>query len=101
MSHCTIIGVVVAKPEARDELMAMLTAQVAPTRVEPGCMNYDFHVDAQDSCVFMFYENWRSKADLDAHLEMPHLKPLVRRANELLARPVEIKFYEMLSAVAR
>ena len=67
MSHCTIIGMVVAKPEARDELMAMLTAQVAPTRVEPGCMNYDFHVDAQDSCVFMFYENWRSKADLDAH----------------------------------
>ena len=24
----------------------------------------------------MFYENWRSKADLDAHLKMPHLKPL-------------------------
>jgi hypothetical protein len=34
-------------------------------------------------------------------LEMPPLQPLVRRANEFLARPVEIKFYEMLSAVAR
>jgi quinol monooxygenase YgiN len=46
MSHCTIIDLVVAKPGAREELMAMLTAQVAPTRAEPGCMNYDFHVDA-------------------------------------------------------
>lgn len=101
MSHCTIIGTVVAKPETREELGAILAAQVAPTRAEPGCMNYDFHVDAQDPCVFMFYENWRSKADLDAHLKMPHLKPLFGRVDDLLARPVEIKFYEMLSSVAR
>ena len=45
----------------------------------------------------MFYENWRSKADLEAHLKMPHLQPLFGRLDELLARPVEIKFYEMLS----
>jgi quinol monooxygenase YgiN len=45
----------------------------------------------------MFYENWKSKADLDAHLKMPHLKPLIDRVDSLLARPVEIKFYEMLS----
>ena len=100
MSHCTIIGTVVAKPETRDELHAILTAQVAPTRTEPGCMNYDFHVDAKDPCVFMFYENWRSKADLDAHLKMPHLKPLFSRLDALLARPVEIRFYEMLSEMA-
>jgi len=101
MSHCTIIGMVVAKPETRAELLAILAAQVAPTRAEPGCINYDFHVDAKDPCVFMFYENWRSKADLDAHLKMPHLKPLLGRVDELLARPVEITFYEMLSAIAR
>ncbi len=100
MSHCTIIGIVVAKPEARAELLAILAAQVAPTRAEPGCMNYDFHVDAGDPCVFMFYENWHSKADLDAHLKMPHLEPLLGRVDELLARPVEITFYEMLSAIA-
>ena len=45
----------------------------------------------------MFYENWRSKDDLDAHLKTPHLQPLFGRLDELLARPVEIKFYEMLS----
>ena len=45
-------------------------------------------------------ENWRSKADLDAHLKMPHLEPLMSRVDELLARPVEIQFYEMLSPLA-
>jgi quinol monooxygenase YgiN len=100
MSRCTIIGIVIAKPEKREELLAILAAQVAPTRAEPACLNYDFHVDAEDPNKFMFYENWRSRADLETHLRMPHLKPLQSRLDELLARPVEIRFYEMLSAVA-
>jgi quinol monooxygenase YgiN len=97
MKPCTIIGMVVAKDETREELREILTAQVAPTRAEPGCINYEFHVDAEDPNTFMFYENWRSRDDLDAHLKAPHLKPLFGRLDELLTRPVEIKFYEMLS----
>jgi quinol monooxygenase YgiN len=101
VSHCTIIGTVVARPQMREQLREILAAQVAPTRAEPGCINYNFHFDAGDPDVFMFYENWRSKADLDAHLAMPHLRALQSRADELLARPVDIKFYEMLSPLAR
>jgi len=101
MKPCTIIGMVVAKDETREEVRRILAAQVTPTRAESACINYDFHVDANDPNVFMFYENWRSKADLDAHLEAPHLQPLFSRLDELLARPVEIKFYEMLSEQKR
>lgn len=93
---CTIIGTVVAKPETRAELQEILAAQVAPTRAEAGCVNYDFHADASDPCVFVFYENWNTQADLDAHLTKPHLKPLFDRQGELLARPVEIRHLTML-----
>ncbi len=94
---CTIIGTVVAKPETRAELQEILAAQVAPTRAEEGCLNYDFHADANDSCVFVFYENWRTRQDLDEHLTRPHLKPLFDRQGDLLARPVEIRHLKMLS----
>ena len=70
----TIIGTVIARPETRDELATLLAAQVMPTRAEAGCINYDFHVDAADPCVFVFYENWTSRAAWDKHMEMPHLK---------------------------
>lgn len=96
----TIIGTVVAKPETREELQAILSSFVEPTRAEDGCINYDFHVDPADPCVFMFYENWRSKDDLDRHLAMPHLKPLFGRLDQLLARPVSIQNYVMLSQMA-
>ena len=93
----TIIGTVTARPETREELASLLMAQVGPTRVEAGCINYDFHVDAADPCVFVFYENWTDRAALDAHLAMPHLQPLFSQLDRLLACPVEIRPLTMLS----
>ncbi len=94
---CTIIGTVVAKPERRDELMHILAAQVAPTRAEPGCINYDFHCDKKDPNIFIFYENFVSREALEEHLKKAHLKPLMDRLDELLAKPVDIRHLEMLS----
>lgn len=93
----TIIGTVTARPETRDKLATLLMAQVAPTRAEAGCINYDFHVDAADPCVFIFYENWTDRAALDAHLAMPHLQPLLSQLDRLLACPVDIRPLTMLS----
>ena len=93
----TILGTVTARPDTRDELADILARQVAPTRAEAGCINYDFHVDAADPCVFVFYENWTDRAALDAHLAMPHLQPLFSQLDRLLARPVEIRPLSMLS----
>ena len=95
----TIIGTVTARPETRAELHALLTAQVTPTRAEPGCINYDFHVDAADQCIFVFYENWTSRAALDTHLAMPHLQPLFSQLDRLLAVAVDIRPLTMLSAM--
>lgn len=100
MSKFTVIAILTAKPERREDLLRILVQQIAPTRAEPGCIDYDFHVAEDDPCVFMFYETWRSRADLDAHLKLPHLEPLLGQVDQLLARPVEMRYFEMLSAPA-
>ncbi|MDX3973624.1 putative quinol monooxygenase [Shinella sp.] len=96
----TVIGTVTARPQTREDLHRLLADQVAPTRAEPGCINYDFHVDAADPCVFVFYENWKSQADLDAHMQMPHLKPLLSQIDRLLAKPIDIRRLTMISPLA-
>lgn len=93
----TIIGTVTARPDTREELLTLLAAQVVPTRAEAGCVNYDFHVDSADPCVFVFYENWTDRAALDRHLAMPHLQPLFSQLDRLLACPVDIRPLTMLS----
>ncbi|HEV7250371.1 MAG TPA: putative quinol monooxygenase [Shinella sp.] len=96
----TVIGTVTARPQTREDLRRLLADQVAPARAEPGCINYDFHVDAADPCVFVFYENWKSQADLDAHMQMPHLKPLLSQIDRLLAKPIAIRRLTMISPLA-
>jgi quinol monooxygenase YgiN len=95
---CTILGIVVAKPESRDELRRILEAMVEPTRREPGCIDYHFHCRNDDPCTFVFYENFRSVADFERHLTQPYLKPLADRSDVLLARPVEIVRLDMVSS---
>lgn len=87
----SLIATLTARPETRDEFFRLLVDQVAPTRSEQGCIDYNLHVDAADPCVFVFYENWQSQADLDAHMETDHLKPLLSQIDRLLARPIDVR----------
>ena len=98
---CTVVGVLRARPERRQELLEILSGFVAPTRREEGCVEYHLHVSDADPNLFMFYENWRSREDLDRHLAMPHLAPIRDRGSELLAAEVEIHSYTMLSPYDR
>ena len=47
------------------------------------------HRSPDDETLFLFYENWRSKEDLDAHLQTPHLKHFFDQSDRLLAEPGE------------
>ena len=98
---CTVVAFLRAKPGKRDELRQVLEGFVAPTRAEEGCINYDLHVSDDDPDLFVFYENWRSKQDLEQHLRKPHLVPLHERGAELLAGEPEIRLVTMLSPYGR
>jgi quinol monooxygenase YgiN len=56
------------------ELAGQLRSLVTPTRLEPGCLTYELHQDPKNPAKFMFYERFKSQADLDAHLASPHFK---------------------------
>ncbi|SES74520.1 putative quinol monooxygenase [Geodermatophilus poikilotrophus] len=80
----TVIAYMRAAPGKRDELRAALEALVEPTSGEKGYVNYDLHQGIGDPDQFFFYENWESDADLDAHLDAPHLRDFAARIPELL-----------------
>jgi len=96
----TVLAKCKAKPGMEEELRKELMALVAPTRSESGCINYDLHQSADDKALFILYENWVSKKDLDEHLAMPYLKAFLGKADEILAQPVDIALLEMISEKA-
>ena len=77
MSRLTVFAKIVAKKDAVDAVKRAALQIVAPTRAEEGCISYFLHQDNDNPCVFMFYENWTSEADLDKHMKTDHFKALV------------------------
>jgi quinol monooxygenase YgiN len=57
-----------------EETKKFLNGLIAPTRSEPGCIEYWLHQDDEDPAEFTFYENWTDRAEWDKHMKMPHLK---------------------------
>lgn len=96
----TVLARFKARKGKEEELKQAIMACVTPTRAEAGCINYDLHHLGDDRGDLILYENWRSRKDLDEHLEMPYLTKLKAQADELCASPIEISLWEMITEPA-
>jgi quinol monooxygenase YgiN len=85
MPDIDVIAVVIAKPGSEPIVGAALHDLVAPTRAEPGCVAYDLFSSAASSQTFLTIERWRSQADLDAHMQTPHIQAALAATGDHLA----------------
>jgi quinol monooxygenase YgiN len=97
MNSITVVATFQARPGKESELRNALVSLLAPTRKEIGCLNYDLHQSPEEPAKFLFYENWTSKAALDAHLQSEHVKALLPRVDELCTAFPEIKVWEKIA----
>lgn len=93
----TVIAHVKAKPGKESEVRKELLSLVAPSRKDPGCINYDLHQGTDNLALFLFHENWSSKAHLDQHLAKPDLQAVLARVGELVAEPPQITLWEKIA----
>jgi len=93
----TVVARIRAKEGMQEKVKQELMALVSPTRSEKGCINYDLHQSVEDKSLFMFYENWASKKDLNEHLEMSYMKSHMEKASEILAEPGDITLWEIVT----
>jgi quinol monooxygenase YgiN len=66
-----------AKPGCADALADAFRRLVAPTLAEPGCLQFQPHLDQEDPNRFVVYEQWVDEAALLFHRETPHYVAIV------------------------
>lgn len=93
----TVLAVITAKPGCEEQVFEEISALVAPTHAEAGCIHYDLHRSQDNPGRFFLYENWRSREALDQHLAMPYLQAFLGKADSLLAGPVDISFWDRVA----
>jgi len=81
----TIVAIVRARAGREAEVGRRLRGLIAPSRRDPGCLNYDLHVSLETPGLYLFYENWATRADWEAHMATPHLADWKAAAEELVA----------------
>jgi len=92
----TVVAQIKAKPGNESQVRLLLLSLVAPSRKDAGCLNYDLHQGTNDPTLFLFHENWTSKAHLDAHLQKPDLQAALARVGQLVAEPPQITLWEKI-----
>jgi quinol monooxygenase YgiN len=80
----TIVAIIRARAGREAEVGRRLRGLVEPSRRDPGCLNYDLHVSLETPGLFLFYENWATRADWDAHMATPHLAAWKAAAEDLV-----------------
>jgi len=92
----TVVAQIKAKPGNESQVRLLLLSLVATSRKDAGCLNYDLHQGTNDPTLFLFHENWTSKAHLDAHLQKPDLQAALARVGQLVAEPPQITLWEKI-----
>ncbi len=93
----TLVAIAQAKPGKEQLLQETMLALVPQTRQEEGCVNYDLHRSISKPGVFMFHENWADREALKKHSKMPYMADAGAKMADLLAEPIQIELYEMIS----
>jgi quinol monooxygenase YgiN len=90
MPDLHVVALLPAKPGSESVVKEALTALVAPTRAEEGCLAYDLYDSAAAPGTFITVERWRSQADLDAHMQTAHIAQALTVAADHLAGAPQI-----------
>ena len=73
------------KPENVDTFLAQAVQNAADSRKEPGCRQFDVHVDPKDRTRVMLYEIYDDEAAFEAHQQTPHFKAYLADGVPLLS----------------
>lgn len=90
-----IVAGTIRIPEDKIEaLRPTAVATVAATRKEAGCILYSYAFDIEDKGLLRIFEQWESRAHLDAHFKQPHMVPWRQKLAEIGASGRDVKRYE-------
>lgn len=96
-SPIVVMARVIAKPGKEDRVKFALSALVAPTRKEAGCISYNFYQTSYDNRVFISHEIWRDHQAFAEHLKAPYIVTLQETGADLLVQPLEVTFLEPIA----
>ena len=91
-----VVARIKALPDKANDVRAVLTTLIEPTRKEAGCILYELWQNRADATDFTLVEEWENDAALDAHAASPHLKDVAARLHGVILQAPDIRRYSLV-----
>ena len=89
-----VTGVVHARPDSLDAVLAISLEHVRRSRREPGCLLHSVHRDVEDPLKLVFLEHWADRAALATHFGVAASQAFAGEITALADRPPAMEVYE-------
>ena len=89
-----------AKPGRAEAYEKRMLADLAPTRAEPGALQFHIHRDRFDPDLLVIYEVWRDVNALREHFDQPYVRRFVAESAEYIDGDMEVQWLIMASPYA-
>ena len=86
-----ITGTILARPESFEELRTLSLEHVRRSRLEPGCLTHNVHIDVENPLRLVFVETWLDRAAVAAHFALRESRYFVKAASPLAAEPTAMQ----------
>lgn len=87
-----VLRVVKAKrPRALDLMQEMATA----SRLEAGCVSYEFYASLTNPCQFLLFQEWTSVDALQDHFQTAHMEIFLEQLPSILDGEIVTRRYEV------
>ena len=88
-------AVVTSTPEDIAATQEAIRVMEVASRDEPGCDDYTFSVELNNTSVLRITEKWHSLEALNAHMASPHMAAFQKVMGERPPVAMELTFYEV------
>lgn len=92
-----VITHLVALPDKVQELKAVLTALITPTRQEKGCIKYELLQNRADPTDLTLVSEWETDIDFDNHLVSTHIQTGISNYQGLVSSDPDIRRYNLIA----
>jgi quinol monooxygenase YgiN len=94
-----IIAKVSVKPDKVKAFTEAAKDIIAKSNKEPGCKSYQLYQDPYDNTKFVFVEEYKNQAAVDAHFASDYFKAFGPKIADLVAEPAKIKIVTVAKEV--
>ena len=94
MTMIIITASIRTRPETHDHMVTIGKEHSARSRLEPGCIAHNFHIDCETPDRLVFVELWADVAAVETHFAVPATAALARDMRSLGATVPDLRIFK-------